>query len=119
MGIYIPNKKIPKSCKECFANYDGWCQAIPYDEIEDINNRIPNECCYGGKGRADFCTLISASNMRFVVTCGECKFYSGRPWENNETGICSRTDFGVKKDDFCSYGKRSTNCDTDMREEQT
>lgn len=25
MGIYIKNIKMPKSCWDCFACYDGWC----------------------------------------------------------------------------------------------
>ena len=45
-------------------------------------------------------------DMRPVVLCRDCEQYCGRPWENNETGICARTDFGVGKDDFCSYGKK-------------
>lgn len=45
-----------------------------------------------------------AADVRPVVLCKDCKRYGGRPWENNETGTCGRTDFGVSKDDFCSYG---------------
>ena len=47
-----------------------------------------------------------AADVRPVVLCGECKRYGGRPWEKNETGICARTDSGVREDDFCSYGER-------------
>lgn len=49
---------------------------------------------------------VPAADVRPVVLCGECKRYGGRPWEKNETGICARTDSGVREDDFCSYGER-------------
>lgn len=47
-----------------------------------------------------------AADVRPVVMCADCKRYGGRPWENNETGICARTDCGVGEDDFCSYGEK-------------
>ena len=52
-----------------------------------------------------------AADVREVVLCRDCKWYGGREWDNNETGICARTDFGVSYDSFCSAAKR--------REEQT
>lgn len=47
-----------------------------------------------------------AADVRPVVLCRDCKQYGGRPWENNESGICARTDCGVGEDDFCSYGEK-------------
>ena len=47
-----------------------------------------------------------AADVRPVVLCRDCKRYGGRPWENNEIGICARTDCGVGADDFCSYGEK-------------
>lgn len=49
---------------------------------------------------------LPAADMRPVVFCKDCKQYMGRPWENNESGICARTDCGVGEDDFCSYGEK-------------
>jgi hypothetical protein len=49
---------------------------------------------------------IPAADARPVVLCRNCKRYVGRPWENNESGICTRTDVGVGKFDFCSYGEK-------------
>lgn len=49
---------------------------------------------------------VPAEDVRPVVLCRDCKRYGGRPWENNETGICTRTDCGVGEDDFCSYGEK-------------
>ena len=49
---------------------------------------------------------INAADVRSVVLCRDCEWYDGRPWKNNETGICARTDVGVRKDDFCSYGEK-------------
>lgn len=49
---------------------------------------------------------VPAADVRPVVLCRDCKRYGGRPWENNETGICARTDCGVREDDFCSYGEK-------------
>ena len=54
---------------------------------------------------------IPAADVREVVLCRDCKWYGGREWDNNETGICARTDLGVSYDSFCSAEKR--------REEQT
>ena len=49
---------------------------------------------------------IPAADVRPVVLCRDCKRYGGRPWENNESGICARTDVGVGEFDFCSYGEK-------------
>ena len=49
---------------------------------------------------------IPAADVRPVVYCKDCKRYGGRPWENNESGICARTDSGVGEFDFCSYGEK-------------
>ena len=55
--------------------------------------------------------LLNKIHMMPVVFCRDCKWYSGREWENNETGTCARTDFGVSHDSYCSAAK--------LREEQT
>lgn len=49
---------------------------------------------------------VPSSDVRLVVFCKDCKRYGGRPWENNESGICARTDVGVGEFDFCSYGEK-------------
>lgn len=75
------------NCLECdFAMQgDSWCSGAVF--VVDLL-RIP------------------AADVRPVVLCRDCKRYAGRPWENNETGICARTDCGVGEDDFCSYGEK-------------
>ena len=55
---------------------------------------------------ADNIRSIPAADVRPVVLCRDCKRYGGRPWGNNENGICIRTDCGVGEDDFCSYGEK-------------
>ena len=48
--------------------------------------------------------FVRAADAFQVVHCSECILYGGREWENYESGICARTDCGVGKDDYCSYG---------------
>lgn len=50
-----------------------------------------------------------------IVTCGECKWYN--PWHANHTNIdgnhCRNIDRPMKPTDFCSYGGRRANDNTD------
>jgi len=52
----------------------------------------------------EFVMAVPPDDVCKVVRCFECVNYGGREWENYESGICARTDCGVGKDDFCSYG---------------
>ena len=77
---------------EVYVERGGFCtqRLTTLRELLDIN-KIP----------------YKAADVRPVVLCRDCKRYGGRPWENNESGICARTDVGVGEFDFCSYGEKS------------
>jgi len=72
-----------------------------YERILAENDAMREQLASIGKKPRD-----RMNDVRPVVLCRDCKRYGGRPWENNESGICARTDCGVGEDDFCSYGEK-------------
>lgn len=80
---------------------DEMCEGIDCGVCPFYNKAGENDCQV-----VAFLRSIPAADVRPVVLCRDCKRYGGRPWENNENGICTRTDFGVGEDDFCSYGEK-------------
>lgn len=72
-----------------------------YERILAENDAMREQLASIGKKPRD-----RMNDVRPVVLCRDCKQYMGRPWENNESGICARTDCGVGEDDFCSYGEK-------------
>lgn len=72
----------------------------------DVAINAVYEAYANGESAYDALESIPPADVVPVVLCRDCKQYGGRPWENNETGICARTDSGVGEDDFCSYGEK-------------
>lgn len=89
--IAIPNMEKPKSCKEC----ESFC--IEFYMGED---KMGSACTLndddGSTIEADYnsCPLIE------IVTCGECK--------HRDSEFCQIREsmYGIKDNDFCSYGER-------------
>lgn len=102
MRIIFEYENLIKSLRNCL---DCLCGECKYEYMQKPGNFV--QCMNAIIAEAaNAIEELTAADVRPVVTCGECKHYRGRPWENNATGICSRTDCGVRIDDFCSYGIR-------------
>lgn len=78
---------------------------------DDLNHLLNGGCLYHTDGEyarvialRDYTRVTPPDDARQIVHCSECILYGGREWENYESGICARTDCGVGKDDYCSYG---------------
>ena len=56
MAILIKGMAMPKSCVVCPCIYDGYCQALPYNEDDDYFREV-NYKEFGNKRRDD-CPLI-------------------------------------------------------------
>lgn len=86
---------------------------IERENIYPLAKKIVDEIVSGnyhpgvfGLDILDWIDDLPAADVRPIVLCRDCKRYCGRPWENNKSGICARTDVGVGEDDFCSYGEK-------------
>lgn len=92
MGVYVPNKKMPKGCVAC-----SYRACVPnglhfLEALEFLGN------IKGREDRADDCPLIDID----LVRCGECKWW-------NEIGCAIRIvdeSDKPKETDFCSFGER-------------
>jgi len=83
--IVIPNMEMPKSCWDC--ELLSSCKAMP-------KNPTADEIGIYTVMRLKDCPLIE------IVRCGECK--------HRDSEFCQIREsmYGVKDDDFCSYGER-------------
>lgn len=91
MGVYIPNMEKPKSCKECL-----------FEQAHYVNNYSRRSYCVLG-AEQEHCPLIE------IVTCGECN----RSGTDVEHTFCMWLGALRKPTDFCSYGERRTDDNTD------
>lgn len=92
LGVLAAVDRIPAADVVSRGAYDktDWERCVALTQLKEI-----------GKGLGE-----RMDDVRPVVFCKDCKQYMGRPLENNESGICARTDCGVGEFDFCSYGEK-------------
>lgn len=85
MGVYNPRAKMPNWCGDCDSLLEGTEECEIYT-IKDLQMHKRN----------DDCPLIEID----LVRCGECK--------HRDSEFCQIREsmYGIKDNDFCSYGER-------------
>lgn len=94
MGVYIPNIKKPKHCTECYF--------VSRDQCELQDNSYDYDTF---KEQKKHCPLIEIG----LVRCGECN----RSGTDGENTFCMWLGALRKPTDFCSYGERRSDDNTD------